>query len=333
MARSAWTDLLDPDEEQLREHVPRDLRRDAWQELLRPADEHGVIPRPTIKSHGELRARPPARRRGSARGGPRLLPGSRLRPHAANAWSPSARRRAHDRRSSRANIAELCDAQQQRGVAGNDRVLPHRRHSRALPRPARRHPRGDRRDRGGASTNGRLEEVRRRHRGPPARPPPHPEDTRADARRRPRDRRRPGRHRRPDCCSRARFSLPRSSVSSRRRTTSSCGPARRSSSRATCSRPFATTSRPASAIDQNEVDEEADGDRLDRAPPDLHRRASTVRTSTTCPSSTGASGTPASWVADPRRRRSCSSSTSAASAGSSPFGTGTRRPDRQARPQ
>jgi magnesium transporter len=52
MARDSWTDLLDPDEAQLREHVPGDLLRDAWQELLRPADEHGVVPRPTIKSHG-----------------------------------------------------------------------------------------------------------------------------------------------------------------------------------------------------------------------------------------------------------------------------------------
>ena len=52
MARDSWTDLLDPDEEQLRQHVPGDLLRDAWQELLRPADEHGVVPRPTIRSHG-----------------------------------------------------------------------------------------------------------------------------------------------------------------------------------------------------------------------------------------------------------------------------------------
>ena len=52
MASVSWTDLLDPDEAQLREHVPGDLRRDAWQELLRAADEHGVVPRPTIKSHG-----------------------------------------------------------------------------------------------------------------------------------------------------------------------------------------------------------------------------------------------------------------------------------------
>src|SRR6266508_6333912 len=52
MARDSWIDLLDPDEEQLREQVPGDLLRDAWQELLRPADEHGVVPRPSIKSHG-----------------------------------------------------------------------------------------------------------------------------------------------------------------------------------------------------------------------------------------------------------------------------------------
>jgi magnesium transporter len=53
MARSGWTDLLDPTEEQLREHVPHDLRADAWAELMRPADPNGRNPRPSIKSHGE----------------------------------------------------------------------------------------------------------------------------------------------------------------------------------------------------------------------------------------------------------------------------------------
>jgi len=52
MASDTWTDLLDPDEAELREQVPDNLRPDAWQELLRPADPHGVVPRPTIKSHG-----------------------------------------------------------------------------------------------------------------------------------------------------------------------------------------------------------------------------------------------------------------------------------------
>jgi magnesium transporter len=53
MARSGWTDLLDPTEEQLREHVPHDLRADAWAELMRPADANGRNPRPSIKSHGD----------------------------------------------------------------------------------------------------------------------------------------------------------------------------------------------------------------------------------------------------------------------------------------
>lgn len=52
MARDRWTDLLDPDEALLRDHVPGDLRPHALEELLRPADPHGVVPRPTIKSHG-----------------------------------------------------------------------------------------------------------------------------------------------------------------------------------------------------------------------------------------------------------------------------------------
>lgn len=52
MARSAWIDLLDPNEEELREHVPHELRANAWGELMRPADPSGRIPRPSIKSHG-----------------------------------------------------------------------------------------------------------------------------------------------------------------------------------------------------------------------------------------------------------------------------------------
>ena len=52
MARSAWIDLLDPSEEELREHVPHELRADAWAELMRPADPEGRSPRPSVKSHG-----------------------------------------------------------------------------------------------------------------------------------------------------------------------------------------------------------------------------------------------------------------------------------------
>ena len=41
MARSAWTDLLDPDEAALREALPDDVRVEAIRELLRPAEEDG----------------------------------------------------------------------------------------------------------------------------------------------------------------------------------------------------------------------------------------------------------------------------------------------------
>jgi magnesium transporter len=51
MAGTAWVDLLDPDEEELRKHVPDDIRADALQELLRPASPEGDI-RPSVKSHG-----------------------------------------------------------------------------------------------------------------------------------------------------------------------------------------------------------------------------------------------------------------------------------------
>jgi magnesium transporter len=52
MAGTAWIDLLDPDEEELRKHVPDDLRPDALKELLRPASPEGDL-RPSIKSHGD----------------------------------------------------------------------------------------------------------------------------------------------------------------------------------------------------------------------------------------------------------------------------------------
>jgi magnesium transporter len=52
VARTAWTDLLDPDAEQLRAHIHVELRADALEELTRPADPSGRSPRPSIKSHG-----------------------------------------------------------------------------------------------------------------------------------------------------------------------------------------------------------------------------------------------------------------------------------------
>ena len=52
MAGTAWTDLLDPDEAELRKHVPDDVRADALQALLRPASPDGDL-RPSVKSHGD----------------------------------------------------------------------------------------------------------------------------------------------------------------------------------------------------------------------------------------------------------------------------------------
>jgi magnesium transporter len=52
MAAQAWTDLLDPDEEELREHLPSDVRPNALMELLRPTPPDGGEIRPSIKSHG-----------------------------------------------------------------------------------------------------------------------------------------------------------------------------------------------------------------------------------------------------------------------------------------
>jgi magnesium transporter len=52
MARAAWTDLLDPDEAELRAELPGEVRVDVLRELLRPADEEGSRVRPSIKSHG-----------------------------------------------------------------------------------------------------------------------------------------------------------------------------------------------------------------------------------------------------------------------------------------
>lgn len=52
MARAVWTDLLDPDEPTLRAELPDEVRVDALNELLRPADEEGARVRPSIKSHG-----------------------------------------------------------------------------------------------------------------------------------------------------------------------------------------------------------------------------------------------------------------------------------------
>jgi magnesium transporter len=52
VASTAWSDLLDPDAEQLRSQVPVDLRADALRDLTRQADPSGRNPRPSIRSHG-----------------------------------------------------------------------------------------------------------------------------------------------------------------------------------------------------------------------------------------------------------------------------------------
>ena len=47
---ATWTDLLDPSEEELRRHVPRDLHAGALAQLLAPATREGAV-RPTLQGH------------------------------------------------------------------------------------------------------------------------------------------------------------------------------------------------------------------------------------------------------------------------------------------
>jgi magnesium transporter len=49
---SKWIDLLDPTEEELRVHIPRDVDQRVVDEVLRPADPEGMI-RPLLKGHGD----------------------------------------------------------------------------------------------------------------------------------------------------------------------------------------------------------------------------------------------------------------------------------------
>jgi magnesium transporter len=51
MAATAWTDLLDPDEDELRRLLPKDVRTEAMRQLLRPSGTGGYV-RPTIRGHG-----------------------------------------------------------------------------------------------------------------------------------------------------------------------------------------------------------------------------------------------------------------------------------------
>src|SRR5215216_2515664 len=52
MARSEWTDLLDPDEATLRDVLPGEVRPEVVRDLLRPAEDDGSRVRPSIRSHG-----------------------------------------------------------------------------------------------------------------------------------------------------------------------------------------------------------------------------------------------------------------------------------------
>ena len=249
--------------------------------------------RPSIKSHGDYVLGLLLAARRSARGGRRLLPGGRLRPHDGIASSRSARRRANDRRSTRRHIAMsatrsstsrspgmiayyLVDDVADRYIDLIDEVDDE------IDELEEEHRHVDRR------------EVTATDRGAATRPAPHPQDPGADQRRGPRGRRRPGRHRGTHAVhARGLPAGGRASVRDHVRQ----APARRRKAielraRPALRREFATTSRRAYAIDQNEVDEEADLGRIDPPRPDLHRRASTVRTSFTCPSTAGATGTP-----------------------------------------
>jgi magnesium transporter len=52
MAEATWIDLVDPDEAELRKHVPQKLHARALEQLLEPA-QHADEPRPTLESHGD----------------------------------------------------------------------------------------------------------------------------------------------------------------------------------------------------------------------------------------------------------------------------------------
>jgi magnesium transporter len=52
MAATAWIDLLDPDDEELRRHLPGEIQSNAVKQLLRRASPDGRDVRPAIKSHG-----------------------------------------------------------------------------------------------------------------------------------------------------------------------------------------------------------------------------------------------------------------------------------------
>ena len=288
---SAWTDLLDPDEEQLREHVPHELRRDAWAELLasQPTRARPSSLARRIKSHGDYVLGLLLRRGGSARGGRRLLPGGRLRPQPRTPGHDPQDAGLSGRRTTRANIGELCEAssnEQSPGMIayyliddvaeryidllddideeideleeGVDtwpaekirRRLAELRHDLLHVRKTLAPTRDAVRE----VVDGRVDIEGRMLFSREVFPPGGRAAVRDDVRQAaPRGRRRRVRAR----PARGRSRLP-------------AGPR---------------------SIDQNEVVEAADGDRLDPPRPDLHRRALRPELRSTCPSTTGASGT------------------------------------------
>ena len=121
MAGTAWIDLLDPDEEELRKHVPDDIRPDALQELLRPASSEGDI-RPSVKSHGKyilglalVAVALPEEDRVFYQEVDFVLTRERIvtvrkTPANGEPFDPS-------------RVRELCDVHRRRGAAGDDRAI------------------------------------------------------------------------------------------------------------------------------------------------------------------------------------------------------------------
>ena len=240
MAGTAWIDLLDPDEEELRKHVPDE--HSSRRAATAPAAGFFGGGHPSVRQEPRrLHPRPGARGRCLAGRRPRLLPGGRFRPHPRTDRhrAQDAGRRAAVRPQPRPGALRRASS---RGATRDDRLLPRRRDRRAVPRPARRHRRGDRRA-GGARRRVAAREDPQAHLAVPTRPAPHPKD--ALRRREMRCARSwtAGSTSRVGCRSRAKCSQTRSSASSQPPTTSCFGPQRRSSTPASCSPPSVITSR------------------------------------------------------------------------------------------
>ncbi len=100
--------MLDPDEKELREHVPDDIRPDALKELLRPASPDGDL-RPSGQEPRQLHPR--TRLVAVACSGkPRLLTRRSTSSSPGRGSSRSGKRRAPRRRSNPGRVRELCDS-------------------------------------------------------------------------------------------------------------------------------------------------------------------------------------------------------------------------------